>query len=505
VSIQSVSARTVFRYAARIQLVSALFLVAVSPAWTQESGGTPARPAHSGKPEQPVTIVPPQPPQILQQFNSALEGLVAKISPAVVQVLVTGYGPLEDKEQSDTALVVRQHAIGSGVIVDSEGYIMTNAHVVEGAQRIRVILPEPSIQMPMQLPPAGRAQILDAKVIGVHREIDLALLKVNSKTPLPTLSFGSGRSVRQGQLVVAIGSPEGLQSTVTMGIVSSVARQPEPDKPMVYIQTDAAINPGNSGGPLVDMEGYVVGINTFILTQAGGSEGLGFAIPARVVKFVYENLRKYGHVHRVVIQARGQTITPSLAAGLGLAQDWGVMITDVLPGGPAEAAGLKIQDIILTADGHPIDTLPVYTALQYMHPADQPLKLDVLRGTEKKTLYVPVFEERHPVDQLADLARSDATLVPQLAILAVDMNDQIRALVPDLRISSGVIVVARAVDLLGPDTGLNSGDIIHSLNHTNIDSLDSLRTALKQLKTGASVAVQVERQGHLQYLSFEME
>jgi serine protease Do len=506
VCIPAVQIRNIFRCTLRIQLAVALFLSAANPVWSQTSDvKPPAKSTHSARPVQPAAILPAEAPQVLQQLNSALEGLVAKISPAVVQVLVTGYGPLEDKEQSDAALVVRQHAIGSGVIVDADGYIITNAHVVEGAQHIRVVLPEPSIQLPMQMAPAGRAQILDAKVIGIHREIDLALLKVNSKTPLPTLSLGSGRTVRQGQLVFAIGSPEGLQSTVTMGIVSSVARQPEPDKPMVYIQTDASINPGNSGGPLVDMDGYVVGINTFILSEAGGSEGLGFAIPARVVKFVYENLRKYGHVHRVVIQARGQTITPSMAAALGLAQDWGVIVSDVLPGGPAEAAGLKIQDIILAADGRPIDTLPVYAAIQYMHPADQPLKLDVLRGTEKKSLLIPVFEERHPVDQLADLAGSDAALIPQFAIFAIEMNDKIRAMVPDLRISSGVMVVARAVDSLGLDTGLAAGDIIHSLNRANIDSLNSLNAALKQLKPGDAVAMQIERQGHLEYLSFEME
>ena len=130
----------------------------------------------------------------------------------------------------------------------------------------------------------------------------------------------------------ALGSPEGLENSVTMGVVSSVARQADPSRPMVYIQTDAPINPGNSGGPLVDTEGYVVGINTFILSEAGGSEGLGFAIPARIVRFVYESLRKYGHVHRIEVKAGAQTITESLAKGLGLAQNWGVVIDDVIAG-----------------------------------------------------------------------------------------------------------------------------------------------------------------------------
>ncbi len=496
-----------FRPIACTSFTAAFFLAATffTSAQTADTK-TPSKTVRTGPVEKSASsTAPTEVPPVLKQLNSEMEALVRRVSPAVVQVLVTGFGPLEEKDQGDTGLIVRQHAIGSGVIVDPDGYIMTNAHVVEGAQHIHVVLPEPSIHTPMQMSASGRSQVLEAKVIGVHREIDLALLKVTPPSPLPTLELGSGRAVEQGQLVFAIGSPQGLQSTVTMGVVSSVARQPDPDKPMVYIQTDAPINPGNSGGPLVDMDGYVVGINTFIYSEAGGSEGLGFAIPARVVKFVYESLRKYGHVHRSVIHARGQTITPSLATALGLSQDWGVIVADVLPDGPAEAAGLRVQDIILAADDYPIQTLPVYTAILYMHPADKTLKLDILRGKEKKTIYVPVLEEKHSVDQVADLVGSDETLVPQLAILAAELNDKISALIPDLRLPSGVIVVARAVDMFGPDTGLAAGDIIHSLNRTHIDTLDNLRAAIKELKPGDSVALQVERQGHLQYLAFEME
>ncbi len=223
----------------------------------------------------------------LRQFNGALQALVAKVSPAVVQIQVAGLAPLETSNKSGVAFIVRQRAIGSGVIVDPDGYIMTNAHVVEGAQRVRVVLPLPPSQSPFELSPIGKRQILDAKVVGIHKDSDLALLKVEGNH-LPTLPLGTRRRVQPGELVFAIGSPEGLQNSVTMGVVSSVSRQPDPDKPMVYIQTDAPINPGNSGGPLVDLDGYVIGLNTFILSQGGGSEGLGFAIPARVVNFVYD-------------------------------------------------------------------------------------------------------------------------------------------------------------------------------------------------------------------------
>jgi serine protease Do len=440
--------------------------------------------------------------QTLAQFNDALENLAAKVSPAVVQILVTGYGPLHEQNRSETALIVRQHAVGSGVIVDSNGYIITNAHVVEGAQRIRVALPLP-MDSTRSLA-AGRRHILEARLVGVHKETDLALLKIDEKD-LPTLILLAQQRPRVGQLVFAIGSPEGLQNSVTMGVVSAVARQADPDKPITYIQTDAPINPGNSGGPLVDMNGAVLGINTFILSEGGGSEGLGFAIPARIVDFVYHSLRKYGHVHRVEIGAVTQEITPTLADGLKLSQRWGVIIADVKPDGPAATAGLQIQDIVLTADDRRIETLPQLSSALYLHRLDQVLKLEILRGDQKKTLYVPAIEHRDEMDQLFDAADAEKNLIPRLGILATDLTDELRGKIGTLRIPSGVIVLGRAANLILSDTGLETGDIIHSLNTTPITSLDTLRAAVSTLKTGDPVVLQVERSDGLTYLSFEME
>jgi len=255
----------------------------------------------------------------------------------------------------------------------------------------------------------------------------------------------------------------------------------------------------------VDVEGNVVGINTFILSGSGGNEGIGFAVPVRVVRFVYESLRKYGHVHRSEIEISAQTVTPSLAAGLGLKRTWGVVISDVKPGGPAEAAGLKIGDVILKADERPIDTVPAFTAALYLHPVDQVMKLEVLRDGKETTINVPVLQKRNHMDQMLDAANPENNLVAPLGILAVGIDERIRSVLPGLRKSSGVIVLGRAADLLGPDLGLVTGDVIHSINNRPVDTVDNLRSALLQLKSGDSVVLQVERGGKLQFVSFELD
>jgi serine protease Do len=194
-----------------------------------------------------------------------------------------------------------------------------------------------------------------------------------------------------------------------------------------------------------------------------------------------------------------------MAAGLHLPQAWGVIIADVKPEGPAAAAGLQVQDIVVTADDRRIETLPQLSSALYLHRLDQVLKMEILRGTERKTLFIPAVEMRDPMDQLFDAADPDKSLVSRLGILATDITGDLRNEIGSLRIPSGVIVLGRAADLTTPETGLQTGDIIHFLNTNPIRSMDELRAAVQGLKINESVVLQVERSDGLTYLSFEME
>ena len=444
-----------------------------------------------------------QSPDALHQLSASVEELVKRVSPSVVQVLATGYGATQGSDSGETALVLgRLRSIGSGVIVDPEGYIVTNAHVIKGAQRVQVMLPSLSASVSSTLSAlTSRGRPMDARIVGVSRDIDLALLKIDAEG-LQALPMGKYGNLRQGQMVLAFGSPGGLQNSVTMGIVSSVARQPDPDNPMVYIQTDAPINPGNSGGPLVNIDGEVVGINTFILSESGGNEGLGFAIPSGIVTVALPQLRKYGHLHRGEIGIHVQTITPALATGLGLPTDHGVIVSDVLPGGPAEQAGLKIQDIILTVNGRPTGNLPIFGLYMFMLHAGDQAKIEVLRGSERIALEVSVIQRPHNVDRLADLVDPERNLVSKLGILGIEINKKTAPLLTEVREPSGVIVAAKVAGLGGQDNSLAAGDIIHGVNGTPVISLDFLRSKLDEIKPGSPVVLQIEREGELMYTTF---
>jgi serine protease Do len=442
-------------------------------------------------------------PDALHQLNDSVEALVQRVSPSVVQVLVSGYGSTGEAGQGQTSIVIgRQRAIGSGVVVDPDGYIVTNAHVVKGAEKIQVIVPPVSgVDKTPEPDQANREHIYDARIIGVARQLDLAVIKIEAHK-LAAIPIRRSVMPRQGEMVFAFGSPGGLRNSVTMGVVSAVARQPDPDSPLVYVQTDTPINPGNSGGPLVNADGELVGINTFILSNSGGNEGLGFAIPAGVVAYAYPQLVKFGHIHEPEIGALLQTITPELASGLRLPRDFGVIVSDVVPAGPAEQAGLRIQDIITSVDGTPTGNLPLLSQSLYMHGSGEHVKLGVLRGSDSLQLDISLAERPHKMDSLVDTVDPVKNLLPHLAVIGVELNPDLAHALPDLRIPSGVIVAAKTLGVGSGEVPLQTGDVIHGLNGTTVTSMSGLREGLAKLATGDSAVLWIERYGQLIYVSF---
>jgi len=435
----------------------------------------------------------------LGEISASFEALAAEVGSSTVQVVATGLSADPTAGARD-GLVERRRSSGSGVILDAAGYVMTNYHVVQGARRVQVVLASRPAGTSIVRP---RGRTLEATVVGVDEETDLALLRVSGATLSP-LSLGDSDTLRPGQLVFAFGSPLGLDNTVTMGVVSAVGRQLEPDDPMVYIQTDAPINPGSSGGPLVDASGKVVGINTLILSQGGGNEGLGFAAPSNIVRSIYEQLKAHGRVHRGTIGALVQSITPVLAEALQLPQDSGAFVADVDADGPGAKGGLLIGDIVIGLDGKPIENGRQLDVNLYRRAAGTTATLDVLRGRERLRLSVAVDERGDDPMRFADLVTREQHLVPRLGVLAVTLGDRLREELGLGPSDAGALVAARASEE-AVEYGIEAGDLIVAVNRVRVASFDDLRQAMAALPARAACALQVLRQGQYLFLAFELE
>ena len=443
----------------------------------------------------------PRAPQALESLSAAFEDLSRRVSPSVVQVVVTGYGAMDEEAPSADALLGLRRTGGSGVILDPNGYIVTNSHVIEGARRVQVLVPRPPGGTVSILRP--RAQAVDATIVGVDDETDLAVLKVNEKN-LPALALADSDALRQGQLVFAFGSPLGLENSVSMGVVSAVGRQLELDDPMVYIQTDAPINPGNSGGPLVDTLGRVVGINTLILSQGGGNEGIGFAAPSNIVRTVFDQIKAGGRVRRGTIGVFAQTITPTLASALKLPQAWGVILGDVFPATPAAAAGLQIGDVVLTLDGKRMENGRQFEVNLYRRAVGDTVVVEVMRGERPLKFHVAVAEREDDPTRFADLVSPDRNVVPRLGVLALDIDERIAQMIGELRVPHGVLVAAKSGDSPSGEQALEPGDVIISVNGTPAKALADLRSIVGRLPANASVVFQVQRFGQLMFVALEL-
>lgn len=384
----------------------------------------------------------------------------------------------------------RGYALGSGVVVDKAGYILTNNHVVEKADRIQVKFPNDATEY-------------DAKVVGVDPPTDLAVIRVEGKqNPVPA-KIGNSDAVQVGDWAIAIGSPFGFQATVTAGIISAKEREVDPSMQFQhFLQTDAAINPGNSGGPLLNIRGEVIGINTAIASRSGGYQGVGFALPMNTAAEVYNAIIKSGHMTRGSI---GISFTPSdTEQGRALLKSFGategVFVQTVAPGGPSEKAGLKEGDIITSINGKPVrnggDLVSTVTAT----PVGTPVNVGVMRAGKRETYKVVVgdlaqiFPDKFggPKDEAKSLGESG---VATFGMMVQNLSEAKRQTL-GLKTTGGVEVVSVDPNSFADDIQLKKGDILVSINQHPINSTDDLKRIQATLKPGDAVAFRImTRQG----------
>jgi Do/DeqQ family serine protease len=430
--------------------------------------------------------------------TTSYAAVVDKVSPAVVTIrterkaaIVPTGGQLPPElgdlfgQRMRPQERVPQAGLGSGVVVSTDGYILTNNHVIDGADEIRVDMSD--------------RRTFDAKLVGADPASDLAVLRIKA-TDLKVLPLGDSDNVRVGDVVLAVGNPLGVGQTVTMGIVSAKDRQTGLGDGSFesFLQTDAPINQGNSGGALVNLNGELVGINSQILSPSGGNIGVGFAIPANMARNVMGQLIKTGTVHRGKLGVAIQPITADIAASLGLDSVSGAIVGQVEKGSPAEAAGLRQGDVILALNGQNVtDSNALRNAIASMAPGSR-ASLTVLRDGQKQTLEATV-SEREP----AAAARGDAGADPSSGRYGMSVQPLTPDLADQLQLPSGTKGVAVVdVDPAGAaaEAGLQQGDVIQKVNGRAVESGSDLKSALDAASDRPALLL-VQREGHGLFLA----
>lgn len=374
-----------------------------------------------------------------------------------------------------------EQSLGSGVIVDSSGIVVTNNHVIKDADEIKVALSD------------GRQ--LESKVLLRDETTDLAVLKIEAKEKFPTISLGNSDDVEVGDLVLAIGNPFAVGQTVTSGIVSAQSRtQVGVSDFDFFIQTDAAINPGNSGGGLIDMRGRLIGINTAIYSRSGGSVGIGFAIPSNMVRAVVDAaLSGSTSFERPFIGATFQNITPDVAEGLGMDRSFGVLVTAVTRGGPAEQAGLKVGDVVLSVQDIRVDNIDVLGYRLSTAGIGNTVTLDIMRSGKERKMPVKLAKEPEAKPQQRQTIRGDNPFEGAV------VEEITPAMASKMRLregSRGVIVTDVIVNSQAAQLGLRQRDIIRGINGNPIRTISDLTTALNGGR-GLAWRLEVERNGAL--------
>lgn len=369
----------------------------------------------------------------------------------------------------------KQKSLGSGFIIDSSGFILTNNHVIEGADEIKVKV--------------YSAQEYDAEVVGRDPETDLALLKIRQlEEPLQEATLGDSDSLDVGEWVLAIGNPFGLQETVTAGIVSAKLRKNlGTGRYENYIQTDASINPGNSGGPLFNIRGEVVGVNTLIFSPSGGNVGIGFAIPVNLARYIVSQLKDKGHVVRGWLGVVVQTVTSELAQSFGLKEGGGALVSDVDKDGPAAKAGIISGDIIVAFDGNEVKEMSDLPLMVAETPVGKKVQVDIVRRGSRQTCTIIIGELKEK-QKLQTARQEKASLGISVCEITPSLAQQY-----DLAESSGVIVESVEPGSPAGEAGLSPGDIIKEINRKPIKKFDDYTEAISNNMQENTILILVKR------------
>ena len=383
-----------------------------------------------------------------------------------------------------------KRGMGSGFVIDKEGHILTNYHVIEGADEIVVMIED-----------AGSEKEYTATLIGSDSKTDIALIKINrdENTPkeFPFLRLGSSEHLEVGEWVLAIGNPFGLSHTVTVGVVSALGRSIGSGPYDEFIQTDASINPGNSGGPLINIEGEVIGINTAIISgNSGGNVGIGFAIPINIAKGILKDLKEKGSVTRGWLGVMIQKITPELAKSFGLNQSEGALVGDVIPGGPAFKGGVKRGDVIVRFDGKDVKDMEDLPKIVAATTPRSVVNVEIVREGSPKTLSIKV-------ETLTD---TQATVVAKADPLGMQVQDITPELAKSLQlgVNQGVLVSDVTPGNSAAESGIRRGDVISEMNRTPITNMKDYQRLAGSVKTGDSVLFLVKRGGTTIYIAVKV-
>ncbi|BAW80854.1 protease Do [Candidatus Nitrosoglobus terrae] len=366
------------------------------------------------------------------------------------------------------------HSLGSGFIISSDGYIITNYHVIRDADTIIVRLND--------------RRELEAKVIGSDERSDLALLKVGTEG-LPTLKHGNSRDLKVGEWVLAIGSPFGFEYSATAGIISALGRSLPEESYIPFIQTDVAINPGNSGGPLFNLAGEVIGINSQIYSRTGGFMGLSFAIPIDVAMEAVAQLKEKGQVTRGWLGVIIQDVTRELAESFGLEKPQGALVAKILLGSPAAAGGVQVGDIILSFDGKPVPQSSALPPLVGLAKVGQTINVQVLRSGAQKTLKIKIGELPEEGELQKAVGKPGQIIEKRLSLEVADLSTEKRA---QLNLDSGIQVI-NVTEGPASEAGVQSGDILLSINDTQIKDIKQFKGVVEKLPSGKTVPMLLQR------------